>query len=378
MLPAQNRDRISLADVLPSCLAALQSAGNRMSLPTASRVVVILVDGLGAASIKARAGHARTLAGALNSRTIIDSGFPTTTASALATLTTGELPGQTGMVGYSVLDAANDRVVNQLSGWDAGLDPLTWQRKPTVFETASAAGMQAVAIGPARYSDSGFTHAVLRGATYRPAASIQDRFDAAAAWMREPGPPGIAYLYVPELDSLAHAKGWESLAWTERLESLDGVVRGFVAGLRRGDGVILTADHGVIDIPATSHVLIDGDPDLVRGVRFVGGEPRCLQLYFEPDLSLAEREGLVERWRESESDRAWVATRREAMDAGWFGDVDSAVEPRIGDLLVAARKNIAYYDTRTAKHGSRDMIGQHGSWSPAERQVPMLRFGAFA
>jgi hypothetical protein len=378
MLPAQNRDRISLADVLPSCLAALQSTDNRMALPRAERVVVILVDGLGAASIKARAGHARTLAGALNSATTVDSGFPTTTAAALATLTTGALPGQTGMVGYSVLDAAHDRLVNQLSGWDAGLDPLTWQRKPTVFETASASGLQAVAIGPARYSDSGFTHAVLRGATYRAAASIQDRFDSAAEWLRAPGAPGIAYVYVPELDSIAHAKGWESVAWTERLETLDGVVRGFASGLRRGEGVILTADHGVIDVPAGSHVLVDGDPELVRGVRFVGGEPRCLQLYFEPGLTASERDGLVERWRESESDRSWVATKAEAIDAGWFGEVDPVVMPRIGDLLVAARKNIAYYDTRTAKHGSRDMIGQHGSWSPAERQVPMLRFGAFA
>jgi hypothetical protein len=378
MLPAQNRDRISLADVLPSCLAALQSAGNRMALPPADRAVVILVDGLGAASIKARAGHARTLAAALTSSTTVDSGFPTTTAAALATLTTGASPGQTGMVGYSVLDSEHDRLVNQLSGWDADLDPLTWQREPTVFETARAAGMQAVAIGPARYSDSGFTHAVLRGAAYRAAASIQDRFDAATEWMREPGPPGIAYVYVPELDSLAHAKGWESVGWTERLETLDSVVRGFVGSLRRGEGVILTADHGVIDIPAGSHVLIDGDPELVRGVRFVGGEPRCLQLYFEPELDAADRAAVVERWRESESDRSWVATRREAIDAGWFGEVDPVVSPRIGDLLVAARKNIAYYDTRTSKHGSRDMIGQHGSWSPAERQVPMLRFGAFA
>jgi len=378
MLPARNRDRISLADVLPSCLAALQSEENRMRLPRADRIVLVLVDGLGAVSLKARSGHARTLAGALTAATTVDSGFPTTTASALATLTTGEFPGQTGMLGYSVLDAANDRLVNQLSGWDADLDPLTWQRRPTLFQAAVELGLQAVVIGPARYGDSGFTHAVLRGAAYRPAATIQDRFDAASAWLREPGPPGLAYLYVPELDSAAHAHGWESAEWTERLEVVDGAIRQLVGGLGRSHALILTADHGVIDIPTRQHVLIDGDPGLVDGVRFVGGEPRCLQLYFEPGLDGAAREALVERWRESESDRSWVATRAEAIEADWFGDVDPVVEPRIGDLLVAARKNIAYYDTRTAKHGSRDMIGQHGSWSPAERQVPMLRFGAFA
>ena len=127
-----------------------------MGLPAVNRVVVVLVDGLGAAALKSRAGHARTLAGALTAATTIDSGFPTTTASALATLTTGVLPGQHGLVGYSVLDAENDRVVNQLSGWDDKLDPHTWQAQPTVFEQAVGLGFSAAVIGPGRYKGSGF------------------------------------------------------------------------------------------------------------------------------------------------------------------------------------------------------------------------------
>jgi hypothetical protein len=378
MLPAPKRDRLSLADVLPSCLAALAGDDNRMRLPRVARAVVILVDGLGAAALRARAGHARTLAGALSPGAVIDSGFPTTTASALATLATGTSAGRHGMVGYTALDAANDRVVNQLSGWDDRIDPAHWQLQPTVFERAVAGGFRAVAVGPERYRDSGFSRAILRGADYRSAASIPDRFAAAKSWLRERGEPGILYLYVPELDVAAHASGWESSEWTEQLETVDAAVRDLVAALRPGDGVLLTADHGVIDIPVRAHVLIDDDPALVAGVRFVAGDPRCLQLHFEPALDAAARAALIERWRVSESDRAWVATREEAIAADWFGEVSPEAEPRIGDLLVAARKNIAYYDGRTATARGRAMIGQHGSWSPAEVQVPLLRFGAFA
>jgi hypothetical protein len=54
------------------------------------------------------------------------------------------------------------------------------------------------------------------------------------------------------------------------------------------------------------------------------------------------------------------------------------VAPRIGDVLVAARKAIAYYDSRDSTNSGRTMIGQHGSWSPAETRVPLLRFGAYA
>jgi Type I phosphodiesterase / nucleotide pyrophosphatase len=375
MLPALNRDRISLADVLPSCLAALRSGENRMGLSPASRIVVVLVDGLGASSLKARAGHARTLVSAL---TVIDSVFPTTTAAALATLATGATPGAHGMVGYTVLDASNDRVINELSGWDDRIDPVAWQREQTVFERAAAEGLQAVAVGPERYRDSGFTRAVLRGTKYRAAESIDDRFECAKKWLREPGPPGVLYLYIPELDSTAHAKGWESPEWTTRLELVDAAVRHLAAALRPTDGLLVTADHGVIDVPAHAHVLFDQDPELVDGVRFVAGEPRCLQLHFEPTLGAEDRAALIERWRVSEEGRSWIATRAEAITAGWFGAVDPGVEPRIGDLLIAARKNIAYYDSRTATTRSRAMIGQHGSWSPAELQIPLCRFGAFA
>jgi len=377
MLPALKSDRLSLADVMPACLAAIAGDSNTLALPRASRVVVLLVDGLGSAALKARTGHARTLMSYLTASAVIDSGFPTTTAAALATLTTGTAPGQHGMVGYTVLDPANDRVLKQLSGWDAKVDPVLWQPRPTVFERAVERGLSAVAIGAERYRDSGFSRAVLRGAEYIGGATIADRLDRAAEWLAEPGTSGIAYVYVPELDVAAHANGVESAEWTNWLEILDAAVRDFAGRLGPDDGMLVTADHGVIDIAERNHVLFDTSAELVDGIRFVAGEPRCLQLHFEPDASPALRERTVAAWRESEGARSWIATREEAIAAGWFGAVRDEVAPRIGDLLVAARKGIAYYDGRSLGTGHR-MVGYHGSFSPAEVQVPLLRLGAFA
>jgi len=377
MLPAPKPDALSLADVLASCLGAISGESNRLGLAPVERAIVLLIDGLGADALKSRVGHARTLGGALTSKSVIESGFPTTTAAALASLATGLPAGQHGIVGYTALDQANDRIVNQLSGWDDRIDPYTWQLAPTLFEQAVASGYSATAIGPARYSDSGFSHAVLRGATYVAAASIDDRMRRAAQLLREPGPPGLLYVYVPELDQASHAHGWQSLEWTNALETTDSALRGLESALGPQHGLIVTADHGVLDVPARSHVLFDADPALIDGVRFSAGEPRCLQLHFEPDLSPSLQHALVQRWRESEGERAWVVTRDEAIDAGWFGPVRDEVRPRLGDLLVAARKGIAYYDSR-ASGNARAMIGQHGSWSPAERRIPLLKFGAFS
>lgn len=372
MLPALKSDALSLADVLKSSLAAILGEPNRLGLPPVDNALVLLVDGLGADQLRVRAGHARALSAVFTSKAVLESGFPTTTAAALASLTTGVSPGQHGLVGYTVLDPAHDRVVNQLSGWDDKLDPLTWQGVPTLFETAVQAGIEAVVIGPDRYRDSGFTRAVLRGARFIPAASIADRMSRAIAELSTPG-RRLVYLYIPELDQAGHAHGADSAEWIRALENVDAAVATLVAALGRRDGVLVTADHGLLDIPQHAHVLIDGP--LVNGVRFIAGEPRCLQLHVEPGTDV---EALAQRWRDAEGGRAWIATRAEAVEAGWFGVVRPEVLPRIGDVIVAARKNIAYYDGRLTNPHGRGMVGQHGSWSPAELRVPLLRFGAFA
>jgi len=369
MLPAAKTSRFSLADVLPNCLEALAGRTGRLGLAPVSHAIVLVVDGLGRAALESHRGHARTLASRLDIDPAISAGFPTTTASALATLTTGEPSGQHGLVGYRVLDPATGTVVSQLSGLDA-LDPATWQRMPTLFETSAADGVRSVAIGSPRHRDSGFTHAVLRGATYRAEASIADRFASARRELDAPGPV-LVYLYVSELDVEAHARGLNSARWVGAVESLDAEVAGLAASLGPRHGLLVTADHGMVDVPVGGQIVVRAE--LLAGVRHVAGEPRCLQLHLEPGIDASV---VAANWREAEGVRAWVATRDEAIGAGWFGRVDPEVRPRIGDVLVAARKRYAYY--ADPDDSARRMVGQHGSLTPEETAIPLLRFGAFA
>ncbi|OJX76991.1 alkaline phosphatase family protein [Leifsonia sp. 71-9] len=374
MLPAAFTTRTSLAAVLPSSLAAVQGEANDLGLPALEHVVVIVVDGLGASSLRARSGHARTLAPLLGKTTTIDAGFPTTTAAALTTLTTGTLPGEHGMVGYRVRDGAG-RLTNQLSGWDDRMDPATWQRSRTIFERATEQGVAARAIGLPKYAESGFTAAALRGAEFVGGRTMAERFELAESVVAGAG-PGITYLYVAELDQLAHAKGWESPEWTAALETLDALVAGFARRLGPGRAALLTADHGVIDVPESGHVLFDTAPELLEGVDAIGGEPRFLHLYTKAG---ADPDTVADRWRGVEGERSWIATRAAAVEAGWFGPaVDPGVAPRIGDVLVATRKRIAYYDSRDLSRSGRNMVGQHGSLTAEETRVPLLRFGAAA
>ena len=373
MLPVRPFSAVRLADVLTSSLASLRSQPNPLGLPPAGKALVLLADGLGVSNLRARAGHARFLTSHLAKTDVVDGVFPATTAAGIASLTTGVAPGTHGLVGYKVLDAANDRVVNQLTGWDERMEPRSWQNQPTVFETAAETGIPSFAVGPKRFTDSGFSQAVLRGAGYVPAETIGARFAAARA-IFDAEPTALIYLYVPELDINAHAHGWESARWLAQLENLDAETARFAGTLRPDEGMILTADHGVVDVPAAKQVLFDTVPALVAGVRHIGGDPRCLQLYTEPDV---DADALAETWREVEGERAWIFTRSEAVAAGLFGAVRDDAAARIGDVIVAARKLIAYYDSREPNQSARSMVGQHGSVTDEELRVPVIRLGAY-
>jgi hypothetical protein len=374
MLPAPRRESLSLRHVLTGALAAIRGEENRVTGVRLRSAVVILVDGLGMSGLRAREGHARRLMPAISGRRgVIDAGFPTTTASAIATLTTGRDPGEHGLVSYSALDRGNDRVVNQLTGWDDEMVPRQWQPLPTVFESAAAAGIDAAIVASERYRDSGFSQAVLRGARFVGERSVADRVARALQIASQSG-ESLVYCYIPELDMAGHRDGMASENWLERLEELDAALGPLVRPLPRDIGVLLTADHGMIDVPPAGRVIIESSSSLWQEVRHVAGEPRCLHLALEHDADAA---AVVERWRESEGSRSWIATRREAIDHGWFGTVMPEMASRIGDILIAARSQVAYYDERTAGEHARAMVGQHGSFAPEETRIPLARWGGF-
>ncbi|GAA3660828.1 alkaline phosphatase family protein [Microbacterium marinilacus] len=360
----------SLTGVAPDILASL--SGSAEMLAPVRSAVLIVIDGLGAMQLRAHAGHARRLAALGGKKDVARSVFPSTTAAALTSILTGSEPGQHGLVGYRVMDPARGRPVNQLNGYERdGLDPASWQRRPTVFERAAAEGRRTFAVGLGQYSKSGLTAAILRGAEYVPADDVRARvrlaYELAAA---EPG--SLVYCYLPEVDQAGHRHGVASDEWVAALEDVDGA---FAAPVPHGVGAVATADHGMVDVPRHRHVLLQSEDPRLDGVAHLGGEPRLLHLYLEDDVHAAD---VARTWERESGRSADVVTRDDAIAGGVFGPVADDVVPRIGDVLVAARGSWAFYDDRLADKRPQDMIGQHGSTTPEEVVVPLLRLGAYA
>ena len=365
---------LRLAEVLTSCLRAVHGHQNPLSLAPVSKAAVVLIDGLGAAPLESRRGHARWLTDKWRQRGLVaDSGFPSTTASALASLTTGVDPGEHGIVGYTVRDPASGALINHLKEWEPHVHPDSWQRTPTLFEQAAGHGIPSLSMGERRFEGTGFTRAVWRGAEFVGTDSLADQFQRVRDFF-DSHERGLAYLYWPALDRTGHSSGVASDAWIRRLEDLDSQLQELDSLLGPDEGIVITADHGMVDVRDEDKLMVAEDSALLHSVAAWGGEPRAVQLYLDNPGS---REAVMAAWSTAVGDGAVVLSKEQAMDAGLFGRVAPEVESRIGDVLVLATGPVAFYRSEVASSQSMKMVGQHGSITPEEREIPVIPVGAW-
>lgn len=368
MLPTAFGNAGSLTDVLASCLSAVGVSGaeNRLDIPTASSLILVVVDGLGAHNLERARGHARFLCDARHSARVIETVFPSTTAAALTSLMTGEWPLRHGIVGYRIRDPESGAVFNQLNELERA--PAGWMRTPTLAQKFGDAA-DVMVVGRSKFKNSALSAAIYDCARYVPAESLDDRFSVAARLSAQSG--RVVVIYVSELDSLAHKYGVGSSAWTDALELLDDAIKRGVVGLPDDVRVAVTADHGVVDVESSAHTIFS-DPRLTTNVSEVGGEPRCLQLYVTEKSHVQSVAG---RWSDHVEDRAEVLTREEAVTRGLFGFVSEAgdgVAERVGDVIVLATSNTVFYDGDAVNKAPQKMIGQHGAVSQEEMRVPLI------
>lgn len=370
-LPTPRYDGHGLTGVLPRVLDSLGVVDRpelAPQLPPARSAVVVLVDGMGLAGLRARSGHAPYLRGLLAGEHSLEAtaGFPATTATSMASFGTGLPPGQHGLVGYIVRDPARDVLFNELD-WVDGPDPLAWQPNPTAFETAGRAGVDVTMVGADYFDGSGLTRAALRGARMASAFSLAERVDLTLAALRR-SKRSLVYLYWGELDRVGHSSGCQSLQWVEELERIDAELGRLGRSLPAGTSLTITADHGMVDVPFDRRIDLAEDPELADGVHAIGGEFRALHVYAVPGAAPE----VATRWRSRLGEQAWVLERDEAIGAGLFGPVADRVRERIGDVVMLMRGDGGVYDSRTAKPVLLELVGQHGSLTPAELLVPVL------
>lgn len=354
----------SLAELLPSAVAAVGAPGwvNVLDLPALDSYVVFLVDGLGDLLLHKHQEEAPFLAG-LRGR-VLTSGVPSTTATSLTSLGTGLPPGSHGVVGFTSRIPGTDRLLEALR-WDKHVDPREWQVHDTAFGRARAAGVVTTVVSKRIFQGTGLTEASQRGALYVGADTVGERISGAVTAATESR--SITYLYEGELDATGHRRGCGSWAWKHQLAMIDSFAARLREALPDRTGLIVTGDHGMVDVSEDRRIDVDEEPELMEGISLFGGEARFRHLYCDNGVV----EDVAARWAERLGPEAIVLTREQAIDEGWFGAVSPRVRPRLGDVMVASLGDRAVVSTSRFPYEAT-LVGLHGSVSTDEMVVPLL------
>lgn len=369
----------NLADVLAGACALLGVPGTQDRLGLAERVgaprriCVLLVDGLGYHLLPAAGRHALliadVLAGRLGRLDELTCTFPSTTPTSLTTLGTGVLPGEHGVLGFTVNVPGTDRVLTHVT-WRDDPPPRQWQPVPTLFDRALAAGVRTTVVSRPEFEGSGLTRAAYGGPRYAGAAGVDQLseriLDELAAG------PGLVYGYHPTLDAISHAHGIASPDWARAAASVGRLIGRLVEGLPDDAALLVTADHGALDVPAEARVDLAADPRLAAGIRVVAGEPRVRYLHTVPGASA----DVLAAWRAVLGPRAAVLAREQAVADGLFGPVPAAHLGRIGDVVVICQADTVVLATGHEPDTVATLVAYHGALTPVETAIPLLSFAA--
>ena len=338
---------------------------NYLSLDESARSALVLIDGLGFEALK-RYQSEFPIFSTFTEHAPLISDFPSTTATNLVSLGTGALPGVHGMLGYTIRvprSGEPGRLLNALK-WDERVDPLSWQKVPTLYERAIVEGLTVSHIAEKRYEGSGFTRAGMRGASYLGANYIPDKVDKAVVSLRSE--KSFAYIYLNAVDAAGHSEGVGSEKWLMALKSVAELLTGLAELLPRETQIYLTADHGMLNVG--EKVILGEGNSLLDHVTLIGGEARARHIYI--------REGALidtaAQWREHFGDQVDIFTKEDAVQL--FGaDVSEDALDRMGDLIAVPKNNLVLLDPAIASKEAK-MVGHHGGFTPDEVLIPLLSY----
>ncbi|MFY1686858.1 alkaline phosphatase family protein [Plantactinospora sp. WMMB782] len=277
------------------------------------------------------------------------------------------LPGASGGPGLPG-SPGGDPVPRPAAGFGDDPDPRRWQPLPTQLQRAEAAGVAVTVVSRPALANTGLSVAAYRTGSYRGA----DDADALATEMlgalTAGDGPTLVYGYHPEVDRHGHLGGIDSAGWRDAVAEVDALVARLVDGLPPDAALLVTADHGQLDIPAQGRYDLDTDPRLRAGVRVVAGEARVRYLHTAPGATA----DVLAAWSEVLGEQAWVASRAEAVAAGWFGPVPEAHLSRIGDVVVACLAPTVVLASKTHNPIETTLVAYHGSCTATEMTIPLL------
>lgn len=351
-------------------------------LAASPRVIVVLLDAFGRRFLDRYGDGHPLLRRLLADGEVQDlaTQFPSTTTAHVTTMHTGLPVGAHGLYEWNVYEPLLDAVVTPLRSCFAGdrrSDTLPIDMRellpdgPTLYERLAAQDVVSSVHQPDTFCPSTFDRAAARGARLRPYATFEAGLREALTELRG-AERGYAYVYFDAIDTTGHVCGPSSPEFHDTvryaLDTLETVLFAEHQEVPERTLLLLTADHGQVDVPPRSTLWLDELwPGLHAHLRHrPAGSARDVFLHVD-DVA-----AVVAGLRAAVDGAAEVVAVADLLAAERFGeDPGPRLLDRLGDVCVLpVPDRLAWL--RSATDLQARFRGHHGGLAPDESRTYLI------
>ena len=358
------------------------------------QVVMLVVDGLGLEQLNHFSNPAQ---GAGSNRAAfwqrlldeavlapITSIAPSTTATALTSLWTGQPAAVHGVMGYEMYLKEYSLIANMITHAPAsfvgdvggikraGFDPQTFLPVPTFGPHLVQNGIQVDAMQHWSIAHSGLSTMLFPGVNVVPFRSPSDLWVTLPALLAQrKAQRAYTYIYWGELDELSHRFGPMDDRVDLEFSLFSYLLEGFLEGIRKqsqGDTLFLmTADHGHLLTPKTALFEMRSHPEFEDCISlYPSGENRMAYLYIKPGAEQRLKDYVAATW----PGKFDLVPTQDALAAGLFGpgQAHPQLAERTGDYILFAQDDAYLWWANKANF----LLGRHGGLTQTEMVVPLL------
>ena len=315
----------------------------------------------------------------------ITSIVPSTTASALTTLWTGEAPAAHGIIGYEMWAKEFGMVMNNIlhapvsARFDvgglarSGFNAHDFLGMPLLGTHLKAHGISSTAFLHSSIGHSGLSTMQLEDVNLYPYVDEADLCVSLADYVnRRKGTREYIYVYYSHVDTLMHRYSSDDPRVVLQFNAFSDLFeRAFLKKLSESilpnTLLILTADHGSMATPKDASYDLQNHTELLD---YLVMQPTCenrLAFFFiKPGREDAVRTYIERTW----PDEFILLDPDTALNQGLFGNppFKETARERLGDLIAVAKGDAYFWWTKK----QNPMAGRHGGLSSKEMLVPFF------
>lgn len=369
----------SIVNLMASIKAALGGKSDYQPLEgfdlADKNIILIIIDGLGYEYLLK---HGRGSFLRQNLKRKIASVFPSTTAAAMTSYSTGLAPGEHAITGWFMFLKEIGAIVKILPfstrAGDFKLEAGKIKYKDIFNEKSFFANLKAAStvILHQDYFNSEHSRLNYRGAKRLPFTNFNGFFKQIDRASQANKRRKFIFAYWPKLDSLCHKKGTDSLEAKNHFHALDKKIKKLAASLKRKNtAIIVSADHGLIDTKEKDKIIeLKNHPKFVATLAMpLTGEPRAVYCYVRPG-KVKQFESYV---RTEFKKCCKLYKSEDLIKNNFFGlsEPNEKLKDRIGDYVLIMKEN---YIMKDFVLGEKQKIhfGNHGGMSLEEMFVPVV------